>query len=79
MKLVWLSRSVTEVGSSLRQHRILDLDTRVRHVQGSIVTVHPTGPGHEVLVRLLKEVKEELRGHIFVQNALHKEMDNIKA
>ena len=61
---------MTEVGSSLRQHRILDLDTRVRHVQGSIVTVHPTGPGHEFLIRLLEEIEEEFHGHILPQDTL---------
>ena len=54
------------------QNWILDLDQRVWNVEWSIVTVFPSGPSHEVLIRLLQEVEKGLRGHVLPQNTLEK-------
>ena len=56
--------------NTLRMNWILDLYHWVRNIEWSVVTIFPTGPGHEFLIRLLEEIEEEFRGHILPQDTL---------
>ena len=74
--LVRLNR-VGEDRWPLWKNRILDLNTGIWDVEGCIVTVHPACPCCELLIRLLKEVKEELRRHVLIQYALNKSYEKL--
>ena len=56
--------------NTLRMNRILDLNHGVWNIERGVMTILPTGPCHEFLIRLLEEIEEEFRGHILPQDTL---------
>ena len=46
------------------------MDQSVGDVKLGVMTILPAGPDHEVLIRLLQEIEEELRGHVLSQYTL---------
>ena len=42
----------------------MHLNARIRYVDVLIMTIKPSGPDNEFLIRLSKQVEEKHRGHI---------------